>query len=353
VGPLAQVSGAIEYEGPEAGMVTTLREREVFLLQPGRQRPERPKQPGKQNSFILVVEDDPPTLRLERVILEEEGYRVEVAGSGEAALDFLNDKSPSLVLLDIGLPGMDGFATCAKIREISQVPIIMVTARDRLDDKIKGMDGGADDYVTKPFLTHELATRVKALLRRTVKISSEPPQVDQAPTAVPVIDPQQAVDQALTAVPVIDPQQAVDQAPTAVPVIDPQQAVGASVPEGTESSSALLQETPEAPSKADRVAESPMATGRSFEGTVRLTITTLGPVRNLINFVSDLRQSPKFRLLRLVANQRTEGMDIWLGLRGPMPLIEILTEVHGVHSVVPGDIPDKETADQLLEVTLT
>jgi DNA-binding response OmpR family regulator len=313
-------------------MVTTLREREVFLLQPGRQGPEPENKPGKPNSFILVVEDDPPTLRLERVIMEEEGYRVEVAGSGEAALDFLNDNgsSPSLVLLDIGLPGMDGFATCARIREISQVPIIMVTGRNCLDDKVKGMNGGADDYVTKPFLTHELATRVKVVLRRAKKSGSEPQEIQE------------------------------------------------DVQEDIEGSSALPQSTPEPPRKADRfdadrikaeqveagqtaapaspdstaAAETPIPAGRSYEGTVRLTITTLGPVRNLINFVSDLRQSSKFRLLRLVANQRTEGMDIWLGLRGPLPLVEILTEIHGVHSVVPGNIPDKETADQLLMVTL-
>jgi len=105
-------------------MVTTMREQEVFLLQPGRMQPDRPHGHGKENGFILLVEDDAPTLRLEQVIMEEEGYRVAVAASGESALEFLADNSPSLVLLDIGLPGMDGFATCVKIREVSQVPII-------------------------------------------------------------------------------------------------------------------------------------------------------------------------------------------------------------------------------------
>ncbi len=117
---------------------------------------------------VLVVEDDPRILRLEQMVLEKEGYTVLTAGSGEEALDTLAEISPSLVVLDIGLPGMDGFTTCYRIREFSQVSIIMVTARDFNEDKVKGLEIGADDYITKPFSPNELAARVKAALRRTV-----------------------------------------------------------------------------------------------------------------------------------------------------------------------------------------
>ena len=117
---------------------------------------------------VLVVEDDPRILRLEQMVLEKEGYTVLTAGSGEEALDTLAEISPSLVVLDIGLPGMDGFATCYRIREFSQVSIIMVTSRDFNEDKVKGLEIGADDYITKPFSPNELAARVKASLRRTV-----------------------------------------------------------------------------------------------------------------------------------------------------------------------------------------
>ena len=116
---------------------------------------------------VLVVEDDPRILRLEQMVLEKEGYTVLTAGSGEEALDTLTEISPSLVVLDIGLPGIDGFTTCYRIREFSQVSIIMVTSRDFNEDKIKGLEIGADDYITKPFSPNELAARVKASLRRT------------------------------------------------------------------------------------------------------------------------------------------------------------------------------------------
>ena len=122
--------------------------------------------PGDQTS-ILVVEDDPQILKLIQLVLGKEGYDVPSAGSGEDALDFLKDNDPALVLLDNRLPGMDGFTTCRHIRNISDVPIIMVTAMDQLDDKISGLEIGADCYVTKPFLPNELVARVKAVLRRS------------------------------------------------------------------------------------------------------------------------------------------------------------------------------------------
>lgn len=120
-----------------------------------------------KKACVLVVEDDPRVLRLEQLVLEKEGYTVVTAGTGEEALDTLAEISPSLVVLDIGLPGMDGFTACRRIREFSQVSIIMVTGRDFNEDKINGLEVGADDYVTKPFSPNELAARVKAALRRS------------------------------------------------------------------------------------------------------------------------------------------------------------------------------------------
>lgn len=116
---------------------------------------------------ILIVEDDSRILRLEQLVLEKEGYTVLSAGSGEDALELLAETSPSLMLLDVGLPGVDGFATCQRVREFSHVPIIMVTARDYNEDKVRGLEIGADDYVTKPFSPNELSARVKAALRRS------------------------------------------------------------------------------------------------------------------------------------------------------------------------------------------
>ncbi len=115
---------------------------------------------------ILVVEDDSGTLRLERFVLEEAGFEVQEAKSGEEALEALNEYGAALVLLDIGLPGMDGFTACRRIRESHQIPIIIVSAENKSEHIVRGLSLGADDYVTKPFSTTELAARVKAVLRR-------------------------------------------------------------------------------------------------------------------------------------------------------------------------------------------
>jgi len=120
-----------------------------------------------RKASVLVVDDDIRILRMMRRILELEGYRVLTASEGKTALDIFDDETPDLVLLDIMLPVMDGYTVCQRIREFSQVPIIMVTAKGGDEEKIEGFDAGADDYVTKPFSSNELAARVKALLRRT------------------------------------------------------------------------------------------------------------------------------------------------------------------------------------------
>ncbi|MCL4141010.1 UNVERIFIED_CONTAM: hypothetical protein GTU68_065594 [Idotea baltica] len=102
--------------------------------------------------------------------LEEEGWDVVEAGTGEAALDSFNDAPADVVLIDIMLPGIDGFEVCRSIRRGSDVPIIMVTARSDTHDVVAGLEAGADDYLTKPFAPKELSARIRAMLRRKIKV---------------------------------------------------------------------------------------------------------------------------------------------------------------------------------------
>ncbi len=113
---------------------------------------------------ILVVEDDPQIVRVLRLELEHEGYAVETAADGLSGLEKAL-KEPDLVILDVMLPKMDGQAVCARVRAKSRVPIIMLTAKDRIADRVSGLDLGADDYVSKPFSIEELLARVRARLR--------------------------------------------------------------------------------------------------------------------------------------------------------------------------------------------
>lgn len=114
---------------------------------------------------VLLVDDDPQLIRLVRANLEPD-YRVLSAADGASALGILEQEVPDLVILDIMLPGMDGYALCQRVREISSVPIIMLTAKVEDVDKVKGLKLGADDYITKPFNVQELLARVEAVLRR-------------------------------------------------------------------------------------------------------------------------------------------------------------------------------------------
>lgn len=116
-------------------------------------------------AMIMVVEDEPNIGSLVRTYLERDGYRVLWLRNGEDALAELRRHPIKLVVLDIGLPGMDGFEVCRRIA--GQVPVIMLTARDDEPDRVAGLEVGADDYVSKPFSPRELAARVKAVLRRT------------------------------------------------------------------------------------------------------------------------------------------------------------------------------------------
>jgi two-component system KDP operon response regulator KdpE len=116
---------------------------------------------------ILVVDDDTFLLRFVRANLESAGYQVLLALEADPALELMEREQPDLAILDIMLPGMDGFELCQRIREFADVPILMLTARVEERDKVKGLRLGADDYVTKPFSAQELLARVEALLRRT------------------------------------------------------------------------------------------------------------------------------------------------------------------------------------------
>lgn len=118
---------------------------------------------------ILVAEDDPKQANLIRVYLERDGHSVLVVGDGRRALEHSRARRPDLLVLDVMLPGVDGFDVCRILRAESDVPILLVTARSTEDDKLLGLDIGADDYVTKPFSPRELAARVRALLRRAGK----------------------------------------------------------------------------------------------------------------------------------------------------------------------------------------
>lgn len=116
---------------------------------------------------VLVVDDEPRMTRFIRLNLEHDGFLVSEAASGTEALEELRDQLPDLVLLDVLMPDIDGFETLSLIREISNVPVIMLTARGDEDDRVRGLELGADDYITKPFSPRELVSRVRAVLRRT------------------------------------------------------------------------------------------------------------------------------------------------------------------------------------------
>ncbi|HEX7167840.1 MAG TPA: response regulator transcription factor [Acidimicrobiales bacterium] len=126
---------------------------------------------------ILAVEDDERIRSAVRLALEDEGYVVAEAASGEEALERFASDPHDVVLIDVMLPGIDGFEVCRAIRRSSDVPVIMVTARGDTSDVVTGLEAGADDYVTKPFVTKELSARIRALLRRVRAAAGGPPVV--------------------------------------------------------------------------------------------------------------------------------------------------------------------------------
>jgi two-component system KDP operon response regulator KdpE len=128
----------------------------------------------KRSPLVLVVDDEPHILQVVRMNLEMEGYHVITASSGAEALERLREDLPDLVLLDVEMPELNGFETLRMIREVSDVPVIMLTVRSEEDDIVHGLELGADDYITKPFRARELSSRIGAVLRRTER--SSPPE---------------------------------------------------------------------------------------------------------------------------------------------------------------------------------
>src|SRR5215472_13349495 len=137
--------------------------------------------PAKKTT-ILAADDDPQLLRLITRNLQLEGYDVLAASDGLQALELIENNAPDLVLLDVMMPRMDGFTVCYRVREFSSVPIIIITARGQDQDKVRGLDLGADDYLTKPFSVDELLARVRAVLRRSQLHAHEQAQSKQTTT---------------------------------------------------------------------------------------------------------------------------------------------------------------------------
>ncbi len=135
-----------------------------------------PKSSPRESKQVLVVDDEPRMIGFIRMNLELEGYQVFEAHSGLEALESIRTKLPDVVLLDVMMPELDGFETLQMLREFSSLPVIMLTAKGEENDKVYGLELGADDYVTKPFGPRELSSRIKAVLRRADMPSSTPNQ---------------------------------------------------------------------------------------------------------------------------------------------------------------------------------
>jgi len=134
-------------------------------------RPAEPKTQGAQrpperSMRVLVVDDDAPSRKMIGFLLREEGYTVLSAGSGPEALALLDKEMPDLVILDVMMPGMDGLEVCRRIRRIADLPIIFLSAKGEMADRVAGLDSGGDDYLPKPFEPTELLARVRAVMRR-------------------------------------------------------------------------------------------------------------------------------------------------------------------------------------------
>ena len=137
-------------------------------------------------STVLIVEDDPDTAKLVSLYLQRDGHKVLCARDGMEGLRLAREARPDLVVLDLMLPKLNGIGVCRTLRQESSVPIVMVTARVEEEDRLKGLDLGADDYVTKPFSPRELAARIRAVLRRTAKVDPEPGPAEVAHSGVTV-----------------------------------------------------------------------------------------------------------------------------------------------------------------------
>ena len=137
---------------------------------------------------VIIVDDDEKIVKLLRAYFEQDGFGVIVARDGYTALDTIQSQNPDLVILDLMLPGIDGYEVCRRVRKESDVPIIMLTARDEETDRLIGLEIGADDYVSKPFSPREVVARGKVILRRVHKV---PAKQEPIKTGSLVIDPEQ------------------------------------------------------------------------------------------------------------------------------------------------------------------
>ncbi len=137
---------------------------------------------------ILIVEDELPMRTALQDVLEAEGYRVLTAADGESGLHRALEEEPDLILLDIMMPKLDGYAVCAELRRLSNpVPILMLTAKGQVEDRVTGLDAGADDYLVKPFSTEELLARVRAMLRRVQRQTSAPRTLQLGDTRIDLV----------------------------------------------------------------------------------------------------------------------------------------------------------------------
>ena len=267
---------------------------------------------GQKINIILVVADDKRTSSLESFVLEDEGYSVTSAGSGEEALKMVPSISPSLILLDIILPQMDGFSTFEKIRETSQVPIIMIASEEGDEDMVRGLEMGADDYITRPFSTTVLAARVKAVLRRTdasqaTTVAARPGTFEQGMSSPN--EPEEATASSTV--------EALEEA-------GGMSGAGSKISPGRNGDSAMA---------VDASPTAPKASEENYEGAVKLVVESTGVIKSMVDFVDSLRENPQFHLLRMVSNARRDGMDVWIRLRSPNPLRSTLLATAGVSEV--------------------
>ena len=131
-------------------------------------------------TFVLVVDDDPALLRTLTLNLRARNYEVETAGDGRSALQIVEERMPDLVLLDLGLPDIDGMSVLQQLRSSAEVPVLVLSARHNSDDKVEALDLGADDYVTKPFGMDELLARIRTALRHARPAAGTAPRVVEA-----------------------------------------------------------------------------------------------------------------------------------------------------------------------------
>ncbi|HYO19529.1 MAG TPA: response regulator, partial [Dermatophilaceae bacterium] len=128
-------------------------------------------------TFILVVDDEPHIVRTLTINLRARDYEVESAGDGRSALQIMDERTPDVIVLDLGLPDMDGLEVLRRVRETSAVPVVVISARQESDDKVEALDAGADDYVTKPFGMDEFLARVRAAVRHGGTVAASLPTV--------------------------------------------------------------------------------------------------------------------------------------------------------------------------------